>query len=99
MSFDVKKLSPVKDWEPNLWGGAAVARFENETNAEFAYLARQAFDVMVSRGWHAKQHSEGWWYVWDWDFPASIIRAGDPFTALVDADKWYKDNMEKTNDA
>ena len=66
---------------------------------EFAALARQAFDVMMRRGWYAQPDSEKW-YVFGL---GSLILQGakqdgpwpDPFTALVEADRWYVEHIER----
>lgn len=68
----------------------------------FAVLARNAFDVMMRRGWNPTKHMphdkhHGWWHVVD-EWYDEFLDVGpwpDPFTALVEADKWYRENMEK----
>ena len=80
----------------------------NRVNFEFIALARNAFDVMMRRGWIAVQHcmtpGQETWIVLN-KFKVAVERGGnsgvyfeaaDPFTALVEADKWYKENVEKT---
>ena len=70
-------------------------------------IAKEAFDVMMRRGWGvARQYPEqgGQWYVNDenetqiaqlingkWCYPSIC---DDPFTALVEADRWYRENVE-----
>ncbi len=75
-------------------------------DAEFVILARKSFGVMMRRGWHAERSHRpdmtGKWIVY---FEASQgphrneekgeLFFDDPFTALVEADKWYKENVEK----
>ena len=69
-------------------------------------VARAAFDVMMRRGWTLQRRlvngafSE--WYVMESDDPdACGVTAGnvdcwpDPFTAIVEADAWYRENVEK----
>lgn len=74
------------------------------TNAEFIALARNAFDVMMRRGWYAYPVSVETWQVEmcgisnddrrQW---MALGEHADPFTALVEADKWYKENVEKSD--
>ena len=81
------------------WNDADIA------DMQFIALARNAFDVMMRRGWYsqkAKNEKFVTWYVWDEsDSPAIKISVqdsakwNDPFTALVEADKWYKANIEE----
>lgn len=70
-------------------------------DAAFIALARNAFDVMMRRGWSPWAGKE--WSVLDDEGgmiyrkhggDGSRITASDPFTALVEADKWYKENVE-----
>lgn len=74
-------------------------------DATFIALARNAFDVMLRRGWWASKDSpwvdpdnpwivEGLEFLFDYrDAPQRCWP--DPFTALVEADQWYKENVEK----
>ncbi len=63
---------------------------------EFQVLARAAFDVMMRRGWSPERMGDTW-IVNDEDgrafcYPSEVmIRWPDPFTALVEADRWKKD--------
>lgn len=69
---------------------------------EFIALARNAFDVMVNRGWGVRRwHGHESWVVLNNQElgidPSPIVddegmpfNAFDPFTALVEADKWMK---------
>jgi hypothetical protein len=66
-----------------------------EEDFAFVLLARQAFDVMMRRGWEAQQYQRQWFAV-DGDrmdgraiVPDSFHP--DPFTALVEADRWTKE--------
>ncbi len=82
-----------------------------ETDREFTALARNAFDVMMRRGWSTSQleldfrkpfpDRHGWCVLDDWgEIPRirrgeePVITWPDPFTALVEADKWYKEHVE-----
>jgi hypothetical protein len=71
------------------------------TNAVFIALARNAFDVMMRRGWwvvpYLGKPSEGRWFVRGNGLPREIQDSEhpDPFTALVEADAWHKANVEK----
>lgn len=63
---------------------------------EFAALARNAFDVLTRRGWPVSRCPTGEWKV---DVPTRggaswECRAGDPFAALIEADRWYRENVE-----
>lgn len=72
---------------------------EARTDAKFFTLARNAFDVMMRRGWSVGRKADGKWRV---DVPARKpydggsweCLADDPFTALVEADAWFKANVE-----
>lgn len=77
-------------------------------DAEFYALARNAFDVMMRRGWQPYRLKSGQWDVQECDTrecPEPLCENGmpaawgdDPFTALVEADKWYKENVEKSSE-
>lgn len=63
--------------------------------------AEIAFDVMMRRGWGVEKSpfANEWkvktangYYVCKNGAP---LMAADPFTALVEADRWYKENIEK----
>lgn len=74
---------------------------------EFAAIARNAFDILMRRrwfpcprvltgGWVVDDGEGGWLYRRaDHGGDGSVIHAADPFTALVNADKWYKENVER----
>lgn len=63
----------------------------SHADADFIAIARNAFDVMMRRGWgvtcdrlksqFCALEESGWF--------------DDPFSALVEADKWYTENVEK----
>lgn len=82
----------------------------NDVDAAFIALARNAFDVMMRRRWEAHWSAEGWWVdgedkgyggydANDWH-PGMFQKWldeylwSDPYTALVEADKWYVANVE-----
>ncbi len=73
-------------------------RYE-ETDYEFIALARNALDVMMRRKWMAMCDVEavgGWWVEDARGTPLGMPRCcPDPFTAIVEADKWYAENVEK----
>lgn len=77
-----------------------------EADAQFVALARKAFDVQMRRGWGTQKHN-GFWIV----SVRSVVDMGnlyfsgwlsnhcrdfiDPFTSMVEADKWYSENVEQ----
>ena len=72
-----------------------------EANAKFIALARNAFDVMMRRGWSPERMGDAWIVNDEDNYPLcrprpgnEILRWPDPFTALVEADKWYKEHIE-----
>ena len=78
-------------------------------DALFCAMARNAFSVMTRRGWEVRNQDDlGWCAVKQsgWPVDASWINNGnsptlkrfwpDPFTAIVEADRWYKENVENT---
>ena len=78
-------------------------------DAAFIAVARAAFEVMMRRGWYAKNFGECdvggcvWGIVMGNTYFNQTARGGisefthfaDPFTALVEADTWYRENVEK----
>ena len=69
-------------------------------DAEFIALARNAFDVMLRRGWTATliDTQDGPRTAWHVDVGIRGQRTAsfdNPFVALVEADEWYKANVEK----
>ena len=78
----------------------------NPTDREFIVLARNAFDVMMQRKWwviagRKETNGENCWFVYTMagsefleinKHPAPWPT--DPFSALVEADKWYRVNVE-----
>lgn len=109
----VDELHIVGDYESkDHWDTwiAHMTQDDGQTDAAFIALARNAFDVMMRRGWaNTRQfHADGK-ITWGADFcrfdPKSFFEFSnlphansfdDPFTALVEADKWYLDNVEKS---
>jgi hypothetical protein len=89
--MDLSKLSPAP------WN-CGDERGHNETEDYFIALARNAFDVMMRRWWYAQPEDDGWSVVGSGFSEVIESRHADPFTALVEADKWYKENVEKYND-
>lgn len=77
-----------------------------EAEAEFIALARNAFDIMMRRGWWSYLCKDGLWrysVVLKLERPADLIGGlegihlvgySDPFTAIVEADKWYRETIE-----
>lgn len=80
--------------------GIAQAKID----AEFIALARNAFDVMMRRFWQPEKTQKGWrlsgnvvcfynneaflkWWSERGDYD-------DPFTPLVEADAWYRENVD-----
>lgn len=73
-------------------------------------VARAAFDVMMRRGWTVSclsldDEPKNFWVVRmlaGFDMPLRFLtlshggRFPDPFTALVEARKWYRENVEPT---
>ena len=91
-------------WRPAFWHRVGIPGSEKyhsdqaKVNAEFITLARKAFDVMMRRNWHPHRALISGWYAAEQHsvhtavLPAIIC--DDPFTALVEADDWYKANVE-----
>ena len=101
--MDLSKLTPLSRTV-----GFAKGRIERldggslrQEDADFHQLARAAFDVMMRRHWQAELWlAEG--EVWGVDsavaelpFELFEMRWPDPFTALVEADRWYRENVER----
>ena len=81
--------------------------FATELFVERAVLASQAFDVMMRRKWRPITNVlPGWWVLGDDENPVHLplhrdspAIYADPFTALVEADRWYKENVEERGPA
>lgn len=63
-------------------------------------LARRAREVMERRGWWPYKAEDGRWYAGG-RYAMSMLFGTDgakgwedPFVALVEADKWYRENVE-----
>lgn len=101
---EVRTIPPLKRGKRTGEYGQTVGHFgHRRTDAEFYLLARQAFDVMMRRGWYAYPAllvGSQAWRVAGLSMPddREMDRLGlffsDPFTALVEADKWYALNIE-----
>ncbi len=104
--MDFSKLSPAP-WHGNV---NTITREGGElfchADLEFIALARKAFDVMVRRGWYPVRQPDGKWTVCTngraqyfppllWDSWRKLVFS-DPFTALCDADEWYREKVEAT---
>lgn len=92
---------------------ARIVSWHSDIDAEFIALARNAFDIMMWHGWHAvplRFTDDGCdqWGVKSADaMVETIAESGfskksctfwpDPFTALVEADAWYRANIEKAS--
>lgn len=117
--MDLEKLSPAPFFFQWQMGGqfnghkvrndqGCVGRIYLEDNAEFFVLARNAFDVMMRRGWVPRQNlANKKWLVHEaivdatpeatmlaFERKGGVVYHADPFTALVEADRWYKENVE-----
>ncbi len=121
MGLDLEKLSPAPWFARG--EGICCAVYQGTTekqgylidlqdptwaDAEFIALARNAFDVMLRRGWHAMRDVQHKWFAVDErsrpvhpsddyrseDGRFNPVRLADPFSALVAADEWYRNNVE-----
>jgi hypothetical protein len=105
--MDPSKLSPAP-WASVWLGGSdnlalvagkeVLSIFGNEADCDFGALARNAFDVMMRRGWEPLYcgHS-GWsvqYFLSDERIDNGLKFSDDPFTALVRIDEWYRINFE-----
>ena len=100
--FDPSKLTPLP-WKANFVDGTIdYANLEvidfNDTDLEFIAIARNAFDVATRRGWGVARTHNGLWFVPAISMELEIRGNGlfltDPFTALVEADRWYREHVE-----
>jgi hypothetical protein len=117
MSFKLQYMSPAPwrggspRWNVIDAHGRLVAevvkRFNGDKDVgdahlDFILLARNAFDVMMRRGWNPYYAADDGWRVEDGGCggrtTAEVNIGGkswpDPFTALVEADRWYRENVE-----
>lgn len=75
----------------------------SNANRDFILRASQAFDVMMRRGWApVKGIGPSWsWFLIEQELSDHVASGAlttgraDPFTCLVEADKWYRENVEK----
>lgn len=81
-----------------------VCMVADQDTAEFIALARNAFDVMLRLGWSvslvdvcpAAGKIDMKWMAFADDVPVNgLIWADDPFSALVEAERWHRENVEK----
>ncbi len=117
--MEPRKLTPAP-WNVTCgsWGNGGVYPYvsnivhgttkDAETDCEFIALARNAFDVMMRRGWTPSPIQRPGQTRWQVrmrngaDMPLAFIcdvldhrgEFADPFTALVAADKWMRENAE-----
>lgn len=84
----------------------AVAKFNHDEDAKRATVAFQALDVMMRRQWFPIPGIDGRWRVAakgvmdnPYDHGGFLLHDcpsfQDPYTALVEADKWYRENIER----
>lgn len=92
-----KTIPPPKGFENNPACGAVLFSrdFATDDDCEFIALARNAFAVMMSRGWVSHRGFDGGWRVVN--DAGNIVQTGDepaffsnPFEALVVADEWMR---------
>lgn len=80
-------------------GGTNVR--QAEAALAFAALARNAYDVIIRRNWLPQKRVSGQWMVEDergnllYREDGSRIIADCPFAALVEADRYFAENVEK----
>src|SRR4051812_23695569 len=108
--MDLAKLTPAP-WYVQIEGGGVVmaaddcpvAECGGDVDAEFIALARNAFAVMMDRNWTPVPIGNGYWMPQHPDdgTPGYFTNAHpgrvftDPFTAIVEADKFYRANIDK----
>jgi hypothetical protein len=94
-------VDPSKAWRIVDSTGDTVGWCISGSDASIIALARNAFDVMTRRGWWAEPIGQNW-YVSTGRFGASAGEVEaflsnrpfpDPFTALVEADRWFVQNV------
>lgn len=85
----------------------AESAFDNKKGAdmqpedpEFGTIAAEAFRIMMRRGWTPRRYESGppiWWVDFGPLYPMKTapIEMDDPFTALCEADRWYRLEVEK----
>jgi hypothetical protein len=88
---------PAKDYPGVVSEGRRWVR--EETMIDFAVLARNALEVMQRRGWGVMRLSgPPMWKVVDWEGrQIGIFASIDPFTALIEADRWLTEREKETS--
>lgn len=94
---DLEEVVAYMSWEP---GGPPCDWPRRKANWQFIALARNAFGVMMRRNWVPENRGKRWGV----DPSAADSQAfrewldehsfSDPFTALVEADRWCRENVE-----
>lgn len=103
MPIDLTKLTPTVSWHPENWDAYTLHWLHSDEGGHdltFLQLARAAFDVMMRRGWGVE--NRGGWYATSKYGDRAVGGTDlypDPFTALVEADAWYKQNVEAAPEA
>lgn len=91
-TIDLANLTPAPWISAPFKSDGSGGTWLDIADAHFIAIARNAFDVMMRRGWSVKCFQSGRWYV---DNGSEYLNsADDPFTALLEADAWYKANVE-----
>ena len=110
--MDVKRLT-LAPWLVDNWDEVTFKWLlspNGRSDREFIAMARNAFDVMMRRGWYCHPTSKGWiCYEDEKTGPGRMTDDGgcshalndmkafsDPFTALVAADEWMKKKERQT---
>lgn len=108
MSIDLSKLSPapwLRSGKDIIGPIPDSPENTGDTDKDFICLARWAFEVMMRRGWGVQAASGPGWHPggveFGWQAMSDDNRTwigqttySDPFTALVEADHWYRENVE-----
>ena len=98
--------SKSASWSPIGTGGLIAGWTWNEADLadmEFIALARNAFDVMMRRSWTYGIDRNERIYIWDargYDVEGLPDRewGSNPFTALVEAEKWYREHIDNSQE-
>ena len=88
--------------ETEVWNGGTeddkVGSFERKVDAEFVALSRNVHEIMMRRGWGVQRTSDGSFCVlgssgYPFSNPKTtgFFYGDDPFSVLVDADRWMQD--------
>ena len=110
MAIDLEKLSPAP-WDKvagdifstSVPGGVLVLSDAGltPTDEEFIVLARNAFDVMMRRGWYMSSDEDRWYLSGRrcMELPTAFLsRKATPFDAaenMVEADRWMKEREKR----